>query len=93
MILYYKSVQKLYKEFLYFLLNPDVMSNMLLSCSIVSNSFATPLIAACQAPLFMSFPRQEYWSQLPFPSPGDLSSFQPRDQTHVPYIGKWILYH
>jgi len=26
---------------------------------------------ACQAPL-MGFPRQEYWSGLPFPSPGDL---------------------
>ena len=26
----------------------------------------------CQAPLFMSFPRQEYWSGLPFPSPGAL---------------------
>ena len=27
---------------------------------------------ACQAALFMEFPRQEYWSGLPFPSPGDL---------------------
>ena len=26
----------------------------------------------CQASLFMGFPRQEYWSGLPFPSPGDL---------------------
>jgi len=25
-----------------------------------------------QDPLFMGFPRQEYWSGLPFPSPGDL---------------------
>ena len=25
-----------------------------------------------QAPLFMGFSRQEYWSGLPFPSPGDL---------------------
>ena len=25
-----------------------------------------------QAPLFMGFSRQEYWSRLPFPSPGDL---------------------
>ena len=25
------------------------------------------------APLFMGFPRQEYWSGLPFPSSGDLS--------------------
>ena len=27
---------------------------------------------ACQAPLFMEFSRQEYWSGLPFPSPEDL---------------------
>ena len=27
---------------------------------------------ACQAPLSMGFPRQEYWRGLPFPSPGDL---------------------
>ena len=34
--------------------------------------FATPWTAACQAPLFMGFSRQQYWSGLPFPSPGDL---------------------
>ena len=27
---------------------------------------------AHQAPLSMGFPRQQYWSELPFPSPGDL---------------------
>ena len=27
---------------------------------------------ACQVPLSMGFSRQEYWSGLPFPSPGDL---------------------
>ena len=32
----------------------------------------TPWTAARQAPLSMGFPRQEYWSGLPFPSPGDL---------------------
>ena len=32
---------------------------------------ATPT-AAYQAPLSMGFSRQEYWSRLPFPSPGDL---------------------
>ena len=29
--------------------------------------------AACQTPLSMGFPRQEYWSRLPFHSPRDLS--------------------
>ena len=43
--------------------------------------FATPWTVACQAPLSMEFARQEYWSGLPFPSPG--GSSQPRDQTWV----------
>ena len=34
--------------------------------------FETPWTIACQAPLSMEFSRQEYWSGLPFPSPGDL---------------------
>ena len=34
--------------------------------------FATPWTVAYQAPLSMGFYRQEYWSGLPFPSPGDL---------------------
>ena len=33
--------------------------------------FATLRTVARQAPLSMGFPRQEYWSGLPFPSPGD----------------------
>ena len=31
-----------------------------------------PEVVACKAPLTMEFSRQEYWSELPFPSPGDL---------------------
>ena len=34
--------------------------------------FANPWTVAQQAPLSMGFSRQEYWSGLPFPSPGDL---------------------
>ena len=34
--------------------------------------FVTPWTVAYQAPLSMGFSRQEYWSGLPFPSPGDL---------------------
>ena len=33
---------------------------------------ATPWTVGCQAPLSMVFTRQEYWSGLPCPSPGDL---------------------
>ena len=35
-------------------------------------TLATPWTVTCQAPLSMGFPRQESWSGLPFPSPGDL---------------------
>ena len=38
----------------------------------MSNSLATPWTVASQAPLPMGFPREEYWSRLPFPFPGDL---------------------
>ena len=34
--------------------------------------FATPWTVADQAPLSVGFPRQEYWSGLPFPPSGDL---------------------
>ena len=34
--------------------------------------FVTPWTVACQAPLSMGFSRQEYWSGLPCPPPGDL---------------------
>ena len=35
-------------------------------------TLATPWTIAFQAPLSIGFSRQEYWSGLPFPSPGDL---------------------
>ena len=47
----------------------------ILSLSLVTKScltLATPYTIACQAPLSMRFSRQEYWSGLSFPSPGDL---------------------
>ena len=39
----------------------------------MSDSFVTLWTMARQAPLSMAFPRQEYWSGLPFPSPENLS--------------------
>ena len=57
----------------------DEMANSTICCcfllfchSVVSDSLATPWTVACQAPLSMEFSRQEYWSGLPFPPPGDL---------------------
>ena len=45
--------------------------------------FATPWTVAYQAPPSMGFSRQEYWSGLPFPSPGDLpdSEIEPGSPT------------
>ena len=45
---------------------------------------------ACQAPLSMEFSRQEYWSELPFPSPGALPNprIEPRS-----LLCRQILYH
>ena len=58
---------------------PGIPESLLFSCQVVSDSFATPWTAAHQAPLSMGFSRQEYWSGLPCPSPGDLPNpgFEP----------------
>ena len=39
----------------------------------MSDFFVTPWTVACHTLLFMGFPRQEYWNELPFSYPGDLS--------------------
>ena len=51
--------------------------------------FVTPWIAAHQAPLSMGFSMQEYWSGLPFPSPGDLPDpgIKPRSRALQPDAG------
>ena len=45
--------------------------------------FVTLWPVACQVPLSMGFSRQEYWSRLPFPAPGDLPNprIKPRSPT------------
>ena len=68
---------------------------LIIGCCVLSHFscirlFATLWIIACQAPLSKGFSKQEYWSGLPFPSPG---SPQSRDQTCVSYvscIGRWV---
>ena len=39
---------------------------------VMSDSFCNPMDCSPQAPLSLEFSRQECWSRLPFPSPGDL---------------------
>ena len=60
-----------------------IIFNQLWFGGLVANScpaLETSWTVARQAPLSMGFPRQEYWSGLPFPSPGDLpnSGIEPR---------------
>ena len=43
------------------------------SGSVMSNSLEIPQTISPRAPLSTGFPRQEYWSGLLFPAPGDLS--------------------
>ena len=54
----------------------SLLQHLSSKASILQLSFvqlsATPWIAASQASLSIEFPRQEYWSKLPFPSPEDL---------------------
>jgi len=55
--------------------------------------FAAPWTVAHQAPLSMGFPRQEYWSGLPFPPSGDFSDpgIEPM-LLASPSIGRWVFY-
>ena len=45
-------------------------------CSVAQSCPALwgPMTVSCQAPLSMEFSKQEYWSGLPLPTPGDLSN-------------------
>ena len=57
--------------------------------SVTSDSFAIPWTVALQAPLSMGLSKQEYWSGLPFPSPGIF----PTQGSHASYTGRWVLAH
>ena len=70
------------------------VSTCLLSCFSCVQVFETPWTVTHQVPLCTGFSRQEYWSGLPCPSPGESS--RPRDQTHilsVSCITRQVLYH
>ena len=49
--------------------------------------FAAPWTVTRQAPLSMGFPRQECWSRLPFPTPGDLPN--PGIEPHLQHLLHW----
>ena len=56
--------------------------------------FETLWTVAHRAPLSMGFSRQEYWSGLPCPAPGDLPDLNIKTAiSYVSCIGRWVLYH
>ena len=55
--------------------------------------FTTLWTVACQDPLSMRFPRQEYWSGLTLPPPGDLPNTEIKPSLLICCIGCRILYH
>ena len=57
----------------------------------MSDSFVTPWTVAHQASLSLGFPEQEYWSGLPFPTPGDFPDLRIKPASSC--IGGQILYH
>ena len=73
------------KQQLNYSLYTNLMRCVYVSRSVLSDS-ATPRTVAHKAPLSMGFSRQEYWSGLPFPSPGDLPypGIEPRSPTLWP---------
>ena len=63
---------------------------LILSCV---QLFATPWSVVCQAPLSVEFSRQEYWSRLPFPSPGDLLNSRIEPTSLASSACRQLVYH
>ena len=65
-------------------------------CAAVLSSvwlFVTPQTIVRQAPLSVEFSRQEFWSRLPFPTPGGLPDPGMEPESCVSCICRWDLYH
>ena len=74
----------------------DLQGRMYAECACRSSwaqLFATPWTAAHQAPLSMAFSRQEYWSGLPCPPPGDLSNPEVKLTSSALQVGSLPLSH
>ena len=76
---------------------PERLSSCCVLCRAVLNRvqlFAAAWTVAHQDPLSIGLFRQEYWSRLQFPSPGESSP--PRDRTRISPVScivRWVLYH
>ena len=69
------------------------MHACMLSCFSHVQLCATLWTVARQAPLSVGFSRQEYWSGLPYPPPGDLPTPEIEPVTHVSCTDRQVSYH
>ena len=83
LILIYFYTEALFSSFSYSLIRCIDFMGCVLSCFSHVQPFATLWTRAYQAPLSMGFSRQEYWSGLPFPSPGDLPNPRIQPVSHI----------
>ena len=81
--IYHTKGSKSNREKHYMISFTCVHAKLLQSCL----TLATPWTVAHQVPVFMGFPRQEYWSWLPGPPPGDLPD--PRSNLHLLCLLHW----
>ena len=72
--------------------NGQLLSMCVLNCISCVQLFATLWMVARQAPLSMGFSRQEFWSRLPCPTPGDLpdSGIEPASLTSPELTGEFF---
>ena len=61
----------------------SIITHTLFAVVLVIKPFVSPWTVACQTPLSMGFPRQEYWNGLPLPSPG---IFLTQGRSHISCI-------
>ena len=69
---------------------PFATWNHVLSCFSCVRLCATLWTVACQGPLSMGFSRQEYWSGLPCPSPGNFPDTGIKSKSHASYINSFF---
>ena len=59
-------------------------------CSVMSDSLCNAMDCSPHAPLSMEYPKQEYWSELPFPLPGNLPNPGTELTSPVPPAGRFF---
>ena len=89
----------LFSHYFYNKSNIEIVLKNLCVCMCVLSHFSHVQLLvilwtiAHQAPLSMGFSRQEYWSGLSCPPPGDIPNPGIKHASLVSCIGRWVLYH